>query len=261
MTPATRSDDSVGISQNGTLIGNATTTTDGTRGEVLTLDGTGDGVDITGVFGSPVNGTFAAWVNLTAAGSQGAEVISIGDAFVLRLDENGNGVSGVYYNGSAWVSIASGQFIAGTGWHHVAFSFDDTNNIQTLYLDGEVVATTNSTDSISHDIFSKTTIGHHANGSSIYDFNGLIDDARIYTRALSADEIASLAADNTSATGNVAITVNPVAVNDEPTFGVGVGDGIVTTGIGAGFDAGYSVAMQADGKILVAGYSHDGSEL
>ena len=37
------------------------------------------------------------------------------------------------------------------------------------------------------------------------------------------------------------------------------GDGKLTTAIGAGHDGGYSVTVQADGKILVAGYSHNGS--
>jgi len=36
-------------------------------------------------------------------------------------------------------------------------------------------------------------------------------------------------------------------------------DGKVTTSIGAGNDVGYSIAIQTDGKILVAGYSYNGS--
>ena len=37
------------------------------------------------------------------------------------------------------------------------------------------------------------------------------------------------------------------------------GDGKLTTAIGSGNDYGYSVTVQADGKILVAGASHNGS--
>ena len=36
-------------------------------------------------------------------------------------------------------------------------------------------------------------------------------------------------------------------------------NGIVTTDVGGGNDSGYSIAVQADGKILVAGYSHNGT--
>jgi hypothetical protein len=38
------------------------------------------------------------------------------------------------------------------------------------------------------------------------------------------------------------------------------GDGIVTTAIGAGDDYGRSVIQQADGKLVVAGSSHNGSD-
>ncbi len=36
-------------------------------------------------------------------------------------------------------------------------------------------------------------------------------------------------------------------------------DGIVTTAVGSGSDSARSVAIQSDGKIVVAGYSHNGS--
>src|SRR5204863_5909182 len=42
----------------------------------------------------------------------------------------------------------------------------------------------------------------------------------------------------------------------DPSFGTG---GMVTTPIGSGDDSGYSVAVQSDGKIVVAGVSNNGS--
>ena len=42
--------------------------------------------------------------------------------------------------------------------------------------------------------------------------------------------------------------------------GFGGGDGIVTTPVGTSNDFGYSVAVQADGAILVAGYTHNGTD-
>ncbi|MCP4212565.1 MAG: DUF4347 domain-containing protein, partial [Halieaceae bacterium] len=50
-----------------------------------------------------------------------------------------------------------------------------------------------------------------------------------------------------------------LAPNEAPTFGT-IGDGIVTTAIGSGNDRGYSVTVQSDGKILVAGYSDNGTD-
>ena len=39
------------------------------------------------------------------------------------------------------------------------------------------------------------------------------------------------------------------------------GDGMLTTAIGASIDVGYNVTVQPDGKILVAGYSHNGVDV
>ncbi|MCP4305541.1 MAG: hypothetical protein GY788_11810, partial [bacterium] len=55
-----------------------------------------------------------------------------------------------------------------------------------------------------------------------------------------------------------AMTIDVTSVNDAPTFELG--DGIVTTAIEAGHDLSYSLAMQSDGKILMAGHSNNGSD-
>ena len=179
--------------------------------------------------------TLAAWVNLTAADSLGSHVISLGDSVLLTVDEPsvGNGVSGVYYNGSTWVKLPTGQFIAGTGWHHIAYIFDDTNNTNTLYIDGAVVATATASTSISYTQGANSFIGKHGNGQTAFDFNGKIDDARVYNRALTAGEVAALAADvSLTDTDTVAITVT--AVNDAPTITNLIGDSLAySEGAGA----------------------------
>lgn len=209
-------DDSVGISQNGSLVGNATTVTDGTRGEVLSLDGSGDYVLINDLYSNPADVTLSAWVNFTTAPVNGGEVISIGNDIALRVDDFVQGVTGFFWDGSTHQFIGSGTSLSDGNWHHMAFSFNDTANTQNLYIDGTLVASANFTSSITYTgWFPQSTIGAHADlGDSSFDYNGLIDDARIYDRALSADEIATLAADQTSVTGSVGITVN--SVNDAP---------------------------------------------
>ncbi len=59
---------------------------------------------------------------------------------------------------------------------------------------------------------------------------------------------------NTVAT--VAAEPSVLAVNDAPSFTVG--DGKVTTDIGTSNDAGRSVTLQPDGKIVVAGQAANG---
>ncbi len=211
-------DQSVGASQDGALTGDAAVTNDAERGQVLQLDGTGDYVNIAGDFSQPTDVTLAAWVNFSSAAVNAGEVISITNAVALRVDDSSQGVTGFFYDGTGFNFIGTGTEIslADDSWHHVAFAFDDVNNVQTLYIDGQAVASGNFTESINYPgWFPQTTIGSHADVvNSSFDFNGKIDDARIYTRALSAAEIQALASDNNTVDGSFNITVN--SVNDTP---------------------------------------------
>ncbi len=197
---------------NGTAVG-VTSVTDAQRGLVLGLGGAGY-VQVNTMYGNPANVTLAAWVNLTVADTTGSDVISLGDNFVLRVDETARLV-GVFKNSVSGTFTPTDYAVtlAGTGWHHVAYSFNDALNIATLYLDGVQVASTSTAASIAYNEGTATHIGRHGNGQTAFDFTGRIDDARIYNRALTAAEIATLAVDQLSyATDSVAITVT--AVND-----------------------------------------------
>ena len=157
-------------------------------------------------------------MNLTTADTSGSEVISLGNSVSIRLDSGGFLV-GTYYNGTTFIHTNYAVTLAGTGWHYVAYSFDDVGNVAKLYLDGVAVASTTATDNIAYNVgVANTFIGkrHGLNGTTYY-FNGLIDDARIYNRVLTPAEIASLAEDKTiTPSSTVGITVNPV--NDAPVF-------------------------------------------
>lgn len=228
-------DDSTAGSNDGTVNG-AVTNSDATRGNVLELDGVNDNIQITGLMGSPADVTLAAWVNFDSGASEG-EVISIGDYVAIRVDESGGrGVQAFFYDGSSWHVIDSGTYIAGTGWHHVAYVFDDTANTQTLYIDGIAVMTGSRTESISYSgEGSNTFIGQNGNASNRY-FDGKIDDARIFDRALTVTEIQNLAFEPVSIdTDNISITIN--AANDEPTISNLSGDAL-----------GYS---EGDGAIVI----------
>lgn len=247
-------DSSPAASYNGVVV-NAAAVADPTRGNVLSLSGTGY-IQSSSQFGNPTNVTLAAWINLTAADANGADVISLGDNLVLRADSGGK-LKGVFWDGVAYRFFETVTTLAGTGWRHVALTFDDVNNVQKLYLDGSVVATTSYTGSISYAFGANSFIGKHGNGATTYDFNGQIDDARIYGRALTGGEIAALATDlNLVDRDTVALTVSPV--NDAPTFNAA--SGVVTTPVGAGDDWAYAMALQSDGKIVTAGYAANGTD-
>ena len=214
----TASDQSVGVSQNGTLVGGANTIIDGERGEVLNLDAAGEYVRIDDLYSNPADVTLAAWVNFSSHAVNGGEVISLGNDVALRINDWSEGVTAFFWDGATHQYIGSGIDLTAGEWHHIAFSFDDTANTQSLYIDGQLVGSGTFSASINWTgWFPQSTIGTHADLSdSSFDLQGRIDDARIYSRALSAVEIAAMADNNTTVTGNVAITVN--AVNDLPTF-------------------------------------------
>jgi hypothetical protein len=149
-------------------------------------------IQVTGLLNSPKSVSAAAWVNLTTADSAGSEVISIGDHFVIRLDEGG-AAKALVYNGSTWESASFTQTFAGTGWHHLAATFDYATKGLKLYIDGVQAASATTTTAINYSgLGSNTLIGRHGNAGTTRDFTGLIDDVRIYGYVLSATDIATL---------------------------------------------------------------------
>ncbi len=208
-------DDGPGITYDGTVNG-ATQVFDATRGDVLNFDGN-DSVQITGHFGDPANLTLSAWVDLTTADTNGADFISLGDSVVLRYGEwSGGSVRGAYYDGSTWQELSFTTNLVGAGWHHVAYSVDDTNNVHTIYLDGVAVDSNVMTGSVSYTLGPDSYIGTHGDGAPQWDLIGQLDDARVYDRVLTAAEIAGIM--NVSPgkdSDTINITVDPV--NDQPT--------------------------------------------
>ena len=201
-----------GTAQNGTLVNGATYVTDGTRGQVLSLDGVNDYVQISGTFSNPSEVTIGGWVNL-ASGTGRKEFISLSDRVHIALDDTGGVKGSIQVGASSWIDLNSNQFIAGTGWHHVMYSYSDSTNTHSLYIDGVQVATATVASSVYWTGATDTYIGRHP--SNGWYPNAMIDDVRIYNRVLTATEVSTLANDqNLDDSDSIAITVS--AVNDAP---------------------------------------------
>ena len=244
-TGALGTDDS-GNGNTGTVVG-AVAVNDAERGDVLSLDGAArDYVQIGGRYGDAANVTLAGWVNLTSIDTGGAELISLGDSIGIRLDGSGMGVYGFYFDGTTWQDLTTSQNVEGTGWHHIAYTFDDTNNVHKVYIDGVEVASAAAASSISYTLGSDSFIGRHGDGHTDEDLTGLVDDIRIYNRALTLAEIQSLALDPAVDSDDVAITVN--AVNDAP----------VITSNGGGATAAINVQENTTAVTMVTSADVDG---
>ncbi|NNJ79075.1 MAG: DNRLRE domain-containing protein, partial [Xanthomonadales bacterium] len=190
-TSGTTAVDSAG-GNDGTLAGDASWAP-GVLAGGLSLDGAGDRVDVSGLVGSPTSLTITAWVNLASAGFNGDEVVNLGNNVLLRVDAVlQGGTYASYWDGSSYRQTTSGQSLGGSGWRHIAYTFDDAADQQFLYIDGVEAGSSTFATSISYTQASNTTIGAHPSSTS-YNFNGQIDDLRIYNVALTAAEIAELA--------------------------------------------------------------------
>lgn len=136
--------------------------------------------------------TVAAWLYPDSnSGTQ--NVISKGNTsnYEWSLGANGSQVQALIWNSSgsviAQATLSSG-FTTGS-WQHFAFTLDLTKNTLTLYKNGAVVGTGTVSGTYTNGT-SDLRFGERADGSNDYD--GKIDEVRIYKRVLSNGEINSL---------------------------------------------------------------------
>lgn len=186
----TTATDAAGGDNPGTISGGATWVTPGIRGAAaLGLDGVNDFISIAGVFGSPANVTLAAWINMDGFPFGESEVISMGDAVALRVGPTG--ILGFFHDASTWNNLGGSATLGTTNPHHLAYTV--TSGAQALYLDGVPIATAASTAPIVYTgMGSSTVVGTHGQGSPGWFLQAVVDEVRVYNRALSSVDIAGL---------------------------------------------------------------------
>ncbi|HQG49481.1 MAG TPA: LamG domain-containing protein, partial [Sedimentisphaerales bacterium] len=89
--------------------------------------------------------------------------------------------------------IVNGPRALPTGWHHVAVTIDSATKTMKLYLDGEL-AGSGATSLLPKDmgVTTQNWIAKSQYAADAY-FKGVVDDFRIYNKALSKGEIMYLA--------------------------------------------------------------------
>jgi len=190
--------DASGNGRDGSLVGDAQLVDNGLFGGAVALDGSGDYVNIDGYKGiGAVDGvqqpfTVANWFKTTG----NAEMVTWGD------NPGGQRLSWRIDGGSLRTEHGSGNLRGNTAvndgeWHHGALVVNEGANLRVpntlLYVDGVEDSTFSGSDN-TYNLGSRTdvSIGRRATSNDRF-FNGLIDDVRIYDRALAAEEIAVLA--------------------------------------------------------------------
>jgi len=146
------------------------------------------------------NLTLSAWIKCTSPGAVGPGILSkgeinTGEAYGLYVKYGDQTKAAAYIKtGGIWRTIEGATKTINDGvWHHVAMTYDGAH--VALYVDGALdVAAVAATGAVNTNT-RLLCIGAYPRAAGIDTssvFNGAIDDARIYTRALSAPEIAAL---------------------------------------------------------------------
>ncbi len=204
--------DASGWGYNGTVVGASWNPTGGKLGGALQFDGSDDYVwsSYLGITGSNPR-TCAAWIKTDRPSG---EIITWGnrdvDAARWVVWVDGTGVLRVDVGGGY---IFGTTVLTDDLWHHIAVTSDGstTDNIA-LYVDGKTETISGIVSkSINTQALATTKLGvFHLLGSAGSYFDGLIDDARIYNRVLSMQEVWNLAA--TATTNNSCADLNMDAI-------------------------------------------------
>jgi len=154
----------------------------------------GDSIRIPGLAGTPPSITLSAWANLEMTDDSGSEVVSVGNAVLLRMDDtrfnNTWGTMASFHSNNTHYDFVYRQYLAKTGWHHIAFTIDNITAKQYFYVDGILHDSGAITTPINYTGVGKNILlGSRGQGSTIYSFTGLIDEVRISRAALSYDYI------------------------------------------------------------------------
>jgi hypothetical protein len=140
------------------------------------------------------NLTVSLWFRASTALITGSDIINLGGDYFLRLKPDG----------IEWVKRAtatpSGFYaVCRTGvttahldgrWHHLAGVTDAAG--MRLYLDGVLGGSNARAEPIIYT-YDQLLVGREGNGGANHDFEGTVDDVRIYTRALGPADVAALA--------------------------------------------------------------------
>jgi hypothetical protein len=169
------------------------TWTTGKYGNALSLNGLGDYVNIGDLpilrFTNESNFTISSWINKPGQ-TNGTAGNPIFDKFAsqgYRLYEEGGALRFDVRNSTLGISthLTSYDVISNNTWTYVAVTFSQGRIL--LYADGIMRLNATAAVALSNGTTS-ATVGRMPNNPDAW-FNGTIDEVKVYSRALSADEI------------------------------------------------------------------------
>ena len=230
----------------GTLINGPTWTT-GRYGSAVNLDGVDDSVDLGNPTALQLTGsmTVSAWIYSAVFPADDAAIVSKRGATGFQLDttidegprtvgfklSSGSGADMLRYGATAMQTNA---------WYHVAGVYNAQTATMDVYLNGQLDngARVGTVASSQQNSSLNVNIGERASGG--FNFNGRIDDVRIYNRALTAAEVQAdmnqplgggTSADPTPPTVNITAPATNASVNDIITVTADAADNVGVAGV------------------------------
>ncbi len=168
----------------------------GYHGNALTFDGTNDYLTLSGSSLNLSGGPFteAAWIYPTFSdtsfhGVMGYQSTTTATRAPSLWVTQGTKLHGGFGDGTNWNSFVTGSVLTLNAWNHIAATFDGTT--YTVYVNGSSVYSTTAFSG--RHPYAATTLWV---GKVDTTFKGMIDEAAIYSRALSASEITAIVAGN-----------------------------------------------------------------
>ncbi len=193
--------DQSGQGNHGKLSGSATSSvvTIGKIGQAFEFDGADDEIILDGYtdfdFSQENSFTIAAWV-LPSTTDPDFAIFSRGGVhssasnhvyYLAKHTSDGNRWEGEISDGTNLITVNVAGSVSLNEWQYMVLAWDGTT--LSLYKDGGLIGSSQNTSFTGiWNNFSDTSIGADAKGGRYY-FNGRIDDVRVYSRGLSADEI------------------------------------------------------------------------
>lgn len=140
----------------------------------------------------PVPFSLAGWVYPRAGGSGGAVVgkFDTGREGAYFLEILSNGLVQFHREAAPW-NLVSSNGVPFDRWSHVAATYD--GGTMRIYINGSQVGQIANTGHVPTSLNTPVTIGaYYVNGNLTNNFDGMLDDVRIYRKALSTNEVLAL---------------------------------------------------------------------
>jgi hypothetical protein len=194
---------------------------------------------------NPESFTFSVWAKAGSVLDHQSIVTSRHDAFpelygyILYIDPDGNWSFWTGRSGG-WDGLVGPPVVLDT-WTHVAISFDSATATKALYVDGVPVST--SVQTYRPNLVRDLHLGGGGDLGTQYYFDGVLDDAALWSVALTAEDIISVRSGGPSAVPDDMVAHWRLDELEGTT-----GDGSVVDSAGGGHDGGPSGAPFAPGR-------------